>query len=129
MSAVVALATQGGPRVLAVAIAFVGGLKFVKWAAEFVCSRLDKRAAYLAELELVVNRRFNDRLKHVEMELDRFRWATMKLVNALAVKDPANPVLTEVASFLSKATPIVPPDQDLDELAARAEGALNSRGE
>lgn len=117
---------QGGPRLIAAAIAFVGTLRFIKWAAPFVFERLDARADRIDKRELEIQRRFNLRLRHVELELDRYRRATMALVNALAKKDPANPVLTEVATILSSAMPMVPEDPELDQLLARAGDAVET---
>lgn len=122
----IALATQSGPRFLAVAITFVGTLKFIKWAAPFVCERLDKRAALLTARELAVEARFNSRLKHVEIELGRYRRATMMLLNAVAKINPSNPVLSDVAVILSKASPMTEPDPELDELLARAASAVET---
>lgn len=131
MSAVAALATQGGPRLIAVAIAFVGGLRFIKWAAVFVCERWDRHAASTVAREAEVNKRFNARLKHVELELGRYQRATMVLVNAMAKRDPANPALSIVAEILAGSTPITDPDPELDALLARAGDALDqsNRGE
>lgn len=128
MSAIVALATQGGPRLIAVAIAFVGGLKFIKWAVEFGCTRLDARAEAVLARELAVEKRFNQRLKHVELELELYREVSMKLVNAFAEFDPTNPVLSDVAKILRRAAPIVPPDASLDNLMNRAGAALDGGG-
>lgn len=129
MSEVLRMATTGGPSLLAGAVAFAAALRFIKWAAPFVTSRLDKRADRLDAAEADVNQRFNQRLKHVELELDRYRRATMKLVTALAKANPTNPVLSEVAQILSEAIPIETPDHELDELLARASAAVDqSRG-
>lgn len=128
MSAMVALATQGGPRLIAVAVAFLGGLKFVKWAVEFGCSRLDARAAAVLARELAVEKRFNQRLKHVEIELALYREATMRLVTAFAEFDPTNSVLSDVAKILRRASPTVPPDPELDNLMMRAGAALDREG-
>lgn len=122
MSAIVALATQGGPRLIAVSIAFVGGLRFVKWAVPFAFERLDHRAAALDAREKAVEARFNSRLKHVEQELALYREATMLLVGAFAEIQPANPVLSEVAKILRRVTPVVAPTAELDGLIDRLAG-------
>lgn len=124
MSAIgVALATQSGPRLLAGALVFVGGLRFARWAIEFVAERLDSRADRLTEREDAVERRFNLRLKHVEQELDRYREATMLLVNAFAEIEPGNPVLSEVAKILRRSVPVAPPSAELDGLMDRLSAA------
>lgn len=130
MSAMVALAAQSGPQVLGVAIAFVGGLKFIQWGAVFAADRWDSQAVRVTAREAAVERRFNQRLKHVELELDRYRLATMKLLGAFAELDPSSPVLTDVAKILRREIPIVAPDPVLDGLIDRlADVPGTQRGE
>lgn len=81
-------------------------LRFVRWVAEFVAKRLDLRTDRLEEREQALESRFNARLKHVEEELDRYREATMLLVNALAERDPQNQALRDVGRILRTAMPV-----------------------
>jgi hypothetical protein len=86
-------------------------LRFVRWFIEFLAKRFDLRAARLDQRELAIEEKFNARLRTVEQELDRYRRATMRLVNRLATQLPQDPVLAEVAEILRSAVPM--PKDDL----------------
>lgn len=107
--------------VVGLGIGIWGVLRFLRWAVEFAYKRMDIRASQLDTREESIERKFNDRLKHVENELSRYRHATMLLVNALADRDPTNRVLTEVARLLNTAIPIPASNKDLDDLVDRLE--------
>jgi guanylate kinase len=100
---------------VALAIAFASALRFLKWLVPFICQRLDERADRIDEREQRVERRMVKRLEHVEHELELYREALMLLFNRMAEKDPADPVLRDVAAILRRAVPINfnEPDQDL----------------
>jgi hypothetical protein len=115
-----------GPRALAVAIAFAAALKFLQWLIVFLADRRDTRDERLDDRERDIETRMNRRLAHVEAELDRYREATMLLVNAMVKKDPANTVLGEVARILRATRPIA--TLDLDELIGRLGGAGSEGG-
>lgn len=110
-----AIAGSRGPLALALAIAFAAALRFLKWLVPFVCQRLDQRADRLEAREQAVERRMVARLEHVELELELYREALMLLFNRMAEKDPADPVLRDVARILRQAVPLdlSEPDQDL----------------
>src|SRR5690348_8334767 len=90
------------------------GLRFLRWAIELVCKRLDHRAARMDERERTLEDKFNSRLAHVERELELYREALMFLVNAVAANDPANPALQEVSKILRQA--YQPPKKSADQL-------------
>lgn len=98
------------------AAACIVGFGFLRWLIPFVCQRLDVRNARLERREKDVEHRMNKRLEFVELELELYRGATMKLVNRMAEKLPADPVLQEVARML-RITPR--PTMALDELAEK----------
>lgn len=110
-----AVAGSRGSLALAIAIAFAAALRFLKWFVPFICQRLDERADRIDAREQAVERRMIKRLEHVEGELEKYREAVMLLINRMAEKDPADPVLRDVARILRKAVPIDfgEPDQDL----------------
>lgn len=81
-------------------------LRFIRWAVEFIAKRMDLRSARLDQRERDLEERFNARLRHVEQELDRYRRATMRLVNRMADQLPKDPVLAEVAEILRAAVPL-----------------------
>lgn len=118
------VAQAAGPGIGA-GIGAWGGLRFLRWAIEFVCKRMDLRSTRLDTREKALETRFNDRLRHVETELDRYRRATMLLVNALAERNPKDPALIEVARILGSAVPMPPYNPSLDELARKAGGAVD----
>lgn len=110
-----AIAGFRGSLAVAAAIAFAALLRFLKWLVPFICQRLDQRADRIDEREQAVERRMVKRLEHVEHELELYREALMLLFNRMAEKDPADPVLRDVARILRRAVPIDfgEPDQDL----------------
>lgn len=98
------------------------GLRFVRWMVEFVAKRLDIRAARIDERERALETKFNDRLRHVERELEQYREALTFLLNAVAEKDPANPALREVSKILRRAWPARPQDsEELNDLIRQAD--------
>lgn len=103
-----------------------GGFRFLRWIIEFIAKRVDIRAARLDLREKSLEQKFNDRLRHVEQELERYRRATMLLVNRMATQNPKDPVLSDVANILSTTYSFVAADQELDDLARRAERAVDS---
>lgn len=103
-----------------VGVGIWAALRFIRWLAEFVAARHDNRSDRLDKQERDLEDRFNARLRHVEQDLDRYREATMLLVNALAERDPQNKALSDVARILRTTVPISPADPDLDELILRA---------
>lgn len=110
-----AIAATRGSFAIALAIGFASALRFLKWLVPFICQRLDERADRIDEREQAVERRMVKRLEHVEHELEKYREALMLLFNRMAEKDPADPVLRDVARILRRAVPInwEEPDQDL----------------
>lgn len=102
-----ALAREHGTAALAAAILIVGLFRFLRWAIEFGCSRLDISKGDLGK-----------RLKHVETELVATRNALFLLLNHMADRYPADPVLKDVALALRAAWPVdlVRPDPDQDLL-------------
>lgn len=126
MNAVTDIAAQAGPGIGA-GIGAWGGFRFIRWAVEFIAARIDTRSARLDERERDLERRFNARLRHVEVELERYREATMRLVNALAERDPSNPVLSEVSKILRRTMPIIPPSSEFGELTRQAGEALDGQ--
>lgn len=119
------IATSGGPRLVALAIAAAAALQFFRWAVEFVCRRMDARADRLDQRERSIELRFDSRLKHLELEVEQFREATMLLFGVLAEQDPANPALRDVAKILRKAWPATAssPTGDMAELLAKIDAA------
>lgn len=90
------------------------GFRFIRWAVEFVCKRLDLRSARIDEREKALEHKFNSRLAHVEKELELYREALMFLVNAVAANDPANPALREVSKILRQS--YQPPEKSAEQL-------------
>jgi hypothetical protein len=99
---VVQAATAGGAGV-GLGLTVWSVLRFVRWIAEFIAGRLDRRSDGLERREKEIEGRFNARLKHVEQELERTRQAMMLLINEIALINPANPVLQRVAAILGSA--------------------------
>lgn len=127
MSAASQIAAAAGPGIGG-GIGAWAGLRFLRWAIEFVCKRLDLRSARMDEREAALERKFNDRLRHVEDELELYREALMFLVNAVADKDPANPALREVTQILRQV--YRPPERaadDLDHLINKLDGEPGTR--
>lgn len=115
-----AFATSAGPKAIAAAIVFVGSLRFLKWLAEFVARQLAARADRLEVREKATEHRMDKRIMHLELELDTFREATMKLLNVVAEIAPGHRALSEVARILRKTPPIA--TLELNELEARLNG-------
>lgn len=88
-----------------------------RWLFDFIVGRLDRRQQRL-------DHSLENRLKHLEREVEIYRETTMLLLTALAEKDPANPALRDAAQLMRKSFPIAPPDPDLSGLMARADQAL-----
>lgn len=106
-------------------VGFWAAFKFIRWLAEFITGRLDRRSDRLEQRERALEDRFNAELLSVRLELARYREATMRLVSALAERDPTNKTLRDVGRILSAAIP-VEPDKDsdlvtqLDEIPGKA---------
>lgn len=90
---------------LTMAAVAIATFTFLRWLIPFVFARLDVGAAALGR-----------QMKELKAELDRYRDATMLLVNELALKDPANPVLREAARIL-RSTP-TRPSMEVDEIVS-----------
>lgn len=99
MSGAVDVASAAGPGIGA-GLGAWGGLRFLRWAIEFASKRFDVRSSRIDQRERALEQRFNDRLRHVEDELDKYRRATMLLVNRMARRTPQDPVLVQVAEIL-----------------------------
>ena len=99
------VAAAAGPGVGA-GIGAWGAFRFLRWLIEFVFRRLDISRSHLG-----------DRLRHVEIELDAYREATMLMIGVVAKIDPDNPALQHVAQILRTITPRT--KLDLDELERR----------
>jgi hypothetical protein len=80
--------------------------RFIRWGVEFIFSRTDIRATRMDVREKALELRFNERLRHVERELELYRDALMFLVNHVAERDPANPALQHVSRMLRGAWPV-----------------------
>lgn len=107
-----------GPKAsyaLAASIAFAALLKFLKWLIPFLFERLDVERGHLGE-----------RLKHVEMELDAYREATMLMIGVVAKLDPENPALRKVAAILRQTSPRS--TLELSELVDRLNQLPGTRG-
>jgi division protein CdvB (Snf7/Vps24/ESCRT-III family) len=126
------VATAAGPGVGA-GIGAWAGLRFVRWLVEFIAKRLDVRSARMDAREKQLEAKFNSRLHHVEQELDKYRRATMLLVNRMAAKNPTDRVLLEVAEILGTedrnlsgplSDPITSPDETLDSLIRQVDEAV-----
>lgn len=100
-------------------VGLLASLRFVRWGFEFLCKRMDVRANALAEKEAALEHRFNQRLKHVEIELERNREALMFLVNAVAERDPTNPALIEVSRILRGSVPFATPVDACEDVMAQ----------
>lgn len=105
---------------LALALGFTATLRFAKWLVPFICQRLDVRNVRLEAKERAADSRMNKRILHLEMELDCFREATMKLLNVVAEIAPGHRALADVARMIRKTPPIA--GVELDELTARLNG-------
>jgi hypothetical protein len=105
------------------------GLRFIRWSVEFVAKRLDLRSSRLDQRERDLEQRFNARLHQIEQELDRYRRATMRLVNRMAQQLPQDPVLAEVAEILRSAVPLPTDDigSDLMDRLNRIPGTKDRR--
>jgi hypothetical protein len=123
---VVQAATAGGAGV-GLGLTVWSVLRFVRWVAEFIAGRLDRRSDGLERREKEIEGRFNARLKHVEQELERTRHAMMLLINEIALINPANTVLQRVAAILGSAVPLAPADPSLDDLSREAERKLEGK--
>lgn len=108
------VASAAGPGIGA-GLGMWAGFRFIRWLVEFVFKRLDISRSHLGE-----------RLKHVEVELDAYREATMLMINVVAKIDPDNIVLQRVAQILATTAPRT--KLDTDELVA-ALNNLPGRGE
>lgn len=95
-----------GSRAIAAAVGLGVIFRFVRWLVEFVFKRLDVSRSHLGE-----------RLKHVEVELDAYREATMLMIGVVAKIDPDNAALERVAQILRTTAPRT--KLDLDELVER----------
>jgi hypothetical protein len=124
VSAAVDVAVGAG-RGIGAGIGVMGGFRFIRWLVEFVCKRFDLKTARLDSREKALEAKFNDRLRHVEHELDRYRKATMLLVNALAVRDPQNVALSQVAEILRSTMFVQASDASLNDLVRQAGEAVD----
>jgi hypothetical protein len=104
----------GAGQGVGVGLGIIGAFRFFRWLIEFTAKRLDNRTDRLEQREQALEERFNSRLRNVEQELDRYREATMLLVNALAEKDPQNQALRDVGRILRSAIPKESGDIDRD---------------
>jgi hypothetical protein len=93
------VANAAGP-VLGGGIGLWAALRFIRWAFEFAFGRMDLRADRMDAREKALEKRYDQRLQHVEDELQRTREALMLLLNDVAKNNPANPVLRRVAELL-----------------------------
>lgn len=126
------LTASAGGYAVAVAIGGAGVLRFVRWLIEFIARRLDIRADRIDAREEAIERRMIKRLEHVERELEATREALMLMINRMAEKDPADPVLRDVARILRNAIPIVERRDDLEGLIEQlgaVPGTRELRGE
>jgi hypothetical protein len=111
----VAILGGRGGYAIAWAIGLTAVLRFLKWLLPFVFDRLDVARGNLGK-----------RLKHVELELEVTREALFMMLNRMAERYPADPVLVDVARILRRAwpaeTPRFDPDSDLLNKLDRGEG-------
>ena len=89
----------------------LGALRFVRWAVEFACGRLDMRIDRVGKRERDYEAKIEDRLNQLEQEVALYRRATVVLNGALARIDPGNAALGEVATILARGYAVK--DQDL----------------
>lgn len=122
--AVAGQAIGGGIGLLAI-------FRFIRWLAEFIAKRWDVRSERLDQRERDLEQRMEGRLRSLERELDRYRDATMRLVAALAERDPTNPALIEVGRSLRAAYPAEAPniDKDIIDKLDQIIGTREMRGE
>jgi len=85
--------------------------RFLRWAVEFSCERVDMRDTRVSKREADYENKIERRLNQLEEDVALYRRVTVILNGALARIDPGNPVLTEVAMILARSFPIK--DQDL----------------
>ena len=85
--------------------------RFLRWAVEFSCGRLDMRSDRVGQREQDYEDKIERRLAQLEDDVARYRRATVILNGALARIDPSNPALSEVATILARGYPVK--DQDL----------------
>ena len=80
--------------------------RFLRWAVEFSCGRLDMRSDRVSKRERDYENKIERRLNHLEQEVALYRRATVILNGALAKIAPDNPALSEVAAILAHAYPV-----------------------
>jgi hypothetical protein len=102
------------------------------FTCNFLAGRYDARQARLEAREERVDQSIGNRLTHLEEQQkeDQGRIRLLEegvgiLTAELRQLDPGNPKLREVANMLRHATPVVPPDQVLDNLIHRAGQAID----
>lgn len=128
MSPAEAVATAGVP--VGYGLGSIAGFRFARWLIEFVFRRMDVRNARFTAKEQALETRYDQRLRHLEEELARTQKAMTLLLNDVARRDSANPILQRVAELLhplDQALPMngrVAPDPALDDLcrSAKREG-------
>lgn len=91
----------------AVLIGFIHALfRFLRWAVEFSCGRLDIRSDKVGKREQDYEDKIELRLVQLEQDVMLYRRATVILNGALARIDPANKALSEVAMILMRGFPM-----------------------
>jgi hypothetical protein len=109
-----------GVRILGGSVVIIGlthaFFRFLRWAVEFSCGRIDMRSNRVERRERELEERVNVELSQMRAELGLYREATMVLVEALSKKDPTNPALTQIAKLLRSAIPIAPHNPSFDDL-------------
>lgn len=125
MSTAAEVAAAAGPGV-GTGIGLWGAFRFVRWLVEFIWKRMDVRNARLDAKEKALEERYDARLDHVERELTSTRRAMMLLLNDVARRDPANPVLQRVADLLHPVFPATESDPAMENLTRRAGEALDA---
>jgi hypothetical protein len=115
-----------GQGVLGGGITIGSVLLFIRWMCEFIAKRADVRAAALDLRQKAIEERYDDRLHHLEIELNRTRRAATMLLNWIGREHPSSPVLQQAADLLADLNvqgPITDMpsarDPEIDRLAAQ----------
>lgn len=109
-----------GQGILGGGIGLGSSLWFIKWLCEFIAKRADVRSAALDVRQKVIEERYDDRLRHLEIELTRTRRAAVMLLNWVGREHPSSPILREAAELLAPSEvsgpltdPVTAPNEDM----------------
>lgn len=99
--------------------------RFLRWAVEFSCGRLDMRSDRVGQREQDYEDKIEDRLVGLEAAYAECWEVVMALASALHQASPGNPELSRVAQLLNRGFPVRASDRGKDEdLIDKLKGVL-----